>query len=294
MAHKSWVGKKVQGAIDYGREQLPGGMGQWTMLNNPATNMLNTIGGAFEAGIYNPLKHGRMGQYVGEDRYAGWDPDDPSDLREWAEKNAGRYLGDYKGGAKDFGYGLGESLEGVSDYAFDPTSASSLAEAMARGQFETDVMGQAEALDPGDRSHEIWDYSVYNQEKGQEEITEQSYADYWKDWYSDEKRGDYEAMAGQYTINPYEIGLLDPGHNKWRRMLNPLQQDVSEGYRGNIAGLQAGRGDIQSGGMRRRKQDALDILRENMFKARKQVGGARGQYGDTLSERVRKAFSTSV
>ena len=73
-------------------------------------------------------------------------------------------------------------------------------------------------------------------------------------------------------------------------MLNPLQQDVVEGYRGGLAGMQSGRGNLRSGSVNRRREDAMDMLRENMLKARTRVEGARGQYQGSLEERLRKAF----
>jgi len=242
--------------------------------------------------LYNPLAHGYMGDYKGDDDLLGLTGANLFSSRDDSRRGLENVLKGLGQGKTPKGrYGLGEKLADAGvDYSFDVTDAKSLGEALARAEFEKRMVSD---LEGGDYASAVGTYgSGVRSAEGYGYIKESDYKKAWDDFM--EEQGDaFDKMGSMYALNPFELSQLDPASQKWRDMLNPRQAEATDIYGEQIESIYSGiGGDIQTGEAARKRKDALDMYGQNILGARGDVRSAREGQMDRTLEDILSAFQS--
>tara|TARA_R100001594_G_scaffold24789_1_gene48601 strand:+ start:860 stop:1744 length:885 start_codon:yes stop_codon:yes gene_type:complete len=242
--------------------------------------------------VYNPLVHGYLGDYEGDDDLLGLTGANLYESKDDSRRGLENVLKGLGQGKTPKGrYGLGEGLRDAGiDYSFDVTDAKSLGEALAKAQFEKQMVSD---LEGGDYASAVGTYgSGKRSVEGYGYIKESDYEKAWDEFQKEQGDAFYK-MGSMYALNPFELSQLDPASKKWRDMLNPRQAEATDIYGEQIESIYSGiGGDIQTGEAARKRKDALDMYGQNILSARGDVRSAREGQMDKTLEDILSAFQS--
>lgn len=248
---------------------------------------------------FNPFyKDFRLGKYKGDDTLLG-SKKYGGEMKESAEAALTSFRERAQAGGGPRGrYGLGETLGDLGvDWDFDATDMESIAEALAKQSFEKDMQSQLD--DPNFYESDLFETGSLTDEPIYGDISEEGYATVdpewgadwaFDDWYDEERKGEFFDKARLGGITQKELGELDPGASKWRKMAAPLTAEATDIYREQLGSMLGGRGNIRTGSSARQRQELLENYGASMFDIKKGIRGKRAAHGRTLAERIAAAF----
>ena len=250
------------------------------------------------------LAHGKLGDYRGDDSYYGRKgPKGMKALRTEGGQKLSDFLGQSKGPI-DTGFGIGQQLSDLGiEQQFDPTSATSLGEAMGRERFKDVADAEIELLRGGENIEDsaLWDYMENRPEDlgltsshgTQIELEDDAIENYWNDWWSEQSEGFTEQAKG-YALSKGDLAGLDVGAKEWRDIANPLQRESTDLLRSSLGQIFSGAGGLKTGSSLRRREEAYQKHGAQQLDIAQGVRGKRQQRADTLAKRLYKAFGDTA
>lgn len=250
----------------------------------------------------SPLLHGKFGKYKGKDQYFGHkNPERMAAMGQRGMNKLSDFLGQGKGQI-DTGFGIGQQLSDLGiDEKFDPTSAASLGEALARREYEDVYQAEVDKLTSGVTTT-VEDSALFDEQyatgvdwdldyDAELELRDDAAENYWNEWYD---ANQWTEGAKGYTLSKGDLAGLDVGAKEWRDIANPLQRESTDLLRSSLGNIFSGAGGLKTGSSLRRREEAFQKHGAQQLDIAQGIRGKRQQRADTLAKQLYKAFGDTA